>query len=267
MEFRYGKRELYHADELFTVGDVHGEDLKLEDLLKQVTPFLDNNPNCHIVFCGDLCNGKGPNSARVFELLIDLKNKYPTQAFFIMGNHEEMLITTIQGKSIWMEYTKVTWDSMNKHWGVNMLSIQQLAKECLDRGVIDFLDGLIPYYENDTFICTHAPLDRSTCYMHGIKDYKENFGKQGFQSYFLERLGSSIRWEFTTEDPKLSRIPDMKKFIICGHQFKHHKQPRLFKHRAFVDVGCGYAKHRDLVAVKFPEKKVFRSIILDKALI
>ncbi|MCE5226870.1 MAG: metallophosphoesterase, partial [Porphyromonadaceae bacterium] len=86
MEVRYGKRDIYHADELITIGDIHGEDLHLEDILNQTTPFLDNNPNCHIVFCGDYCN-RGSNSARVFELLINLKKKYPSQAYFIKGNH------------------------------------------------------------------------------------------------------------------------------------------------------------------------------------
>lgn len=258
MNFRYGKRELYHADELFAVGDIHGEDLKLEDLIKQITPFLDNNPNCHAVFCGDLCD-RGPNSARVFELLISLKNKYPLQVFFVMGNHEEMFITTLRGDSRWFELTKVTWDSMDRHWCTPHLSIQQLAKACLDRGVVDFLDNLLPYYENDFAICTHAPLDRTTCYMHGLREYQENFGKQEPQNYFLEKLGSSIRWGFTMEDPKLCRIPEITKYHICGHQFKHHKQPRIFKHRAFVDVGCGCNKDRPLAALKLPEKKVYRS--------
>jgi len=61
------------------------------------------------------------------------------------------------------------------------------------------------------------------------------------------------------EDPKLCIIKHMKKYHICGHQFKHHKQPRIFKHRAFIDVGCGARPDRPLVAVKFPGKKVYRS--------
>jgi len=190
MEFKYGERELHHADELIAIGDIHGEDKKLEDLLKQVTPFLDSNPNCHIVFCGDLCN-RGPNSARVFELLIDLKNKYPEQSFFIMGNHEEMLITTIQGESWWTKYTYSTWDSMQSHWNVPMLSVQELAKECLDRGVIDFLDNLIPYYENDDYICTHAPIDRGNCY--GLESYNLDFGKTVLQEYFLDKMLHELR--------------------------------------------------------------------------
>jgi len=256
MEFKYGERELHHADELIAIGDIHGEDKKLEDLLKQVTPFLDSNPNCHIVFCGDLCN-RGPNSARVFELLIDLKNKYPEQSFFIMGNHEEMLITTIQGESWWTKYTYSTWDSMQSHWNVPMLSVQELAKECLDRGVIDFLDNLIPYYENDDYICTHAPIDRGNCY--GLESYNLDFGKTVLQEYFLDKMLHELRWGFTMEDPKLCIIKHMKKYHICGHQFKHHKQPRIFKHRAFIDVGCGARPDRPLVAVKFPGKKVYRS--------
>jgi len=259
MEFKYGKNELYHADELIAVGDIHGEDKKLEDILNQVTPLLDNNPNCHIVFCGDLCN-RGPNSARVFELLIDLKKKYPDQAFFIMGNHEEMLITTLQGESWWTEYTFSTWDSVQAFVGEPLLSVQEFVKACLDIGIVDFIDNLIPYYENDSYICTHAPLDRSVCHMHGLQYYSDSFGKDDAgQKYFLESLGRGLRWEFTMEDPKLCRIPDMKKYHICGHQFKHHKQPRLLRHRAFIDVGCGARSDKPLVAVRFPGNKVYRS--------
>jgi len=258
MEFRYGERELYHSDELIAIGDIHGEDKKLEDILEQVTPFLEDNSKCHIVFCGDLCN-RGPNSARVFELLINLKNKFPDQAFFIMGNHEEMLITTLRGDSWWTEYTFSTWDSIQAFCGEPLLSVQDFSKACLDLGIVDFLDSLIPYYENDDYICTHAPLDRSVCYMHGIREYRSNFESNVPQKYLLDSIGRGLRWEFTMEDPKLSRILEMEKYHICGHQFKHHKQPRLFKHRAFIDVGCGARKDRPLAAVKFPGKKVYRS--------
>lgn len=256
MEFKYGENELYHSDELIAVGDVHGEDKKLEDILNQVTPFLDNNPKCHLVFCGDLCN-RGPNSARVFELLIDLKRKYPEQAFFIMGNHEEMLITTLRGKSWWTKYTFTTWDSMQSHWNVPLFSVQELAKECLDRGIVDFLDNLIPYYESDEYLCTHAPLDRMGCY--GLETYNLNFGKALVQEYFLESISYDLRWGFTTEESKLNRVEHMKKYHISGHQFRHHKQPRLFRHRAFIDVGCGASLDKPLVAVRFPGKKVYRS--------
>jgi len=258
MEFKYGERELYHADELIAVGDIHGEDEKLLDIIKQVTPFLDNNPNCHIVFCGDLCN-RGPNSARVFEILILLKKRYPNQAFFVMGNHEEMFITTLQGKSNWTSYTFQTWDSMQSHWQVPMLSVEDLVRECLSRGVVDFIDGLIPYYENDNYICTHAPLDKTICYAHGLKTYREDFDKKVIPEYILDKMLFDLRWNFVMEDPKLCAIPEIKKYHICGHQFKHHSQPRLFNHRAFIDVGCGAKKDKPLVAVKFPGKKVYRS--------
>ncbi len=258
LEVKYGQRELYDSNSLIAIGDIHGEDLKLENLLEQVTPILDSNPKCHIVFCGDYCN-RGSNSARVFEILINLKKKYPNQAYFIMGNHEEMFITTLRGKSTWMQFTTSTWDSMNKYWNKPMLSIQELCLECLNRGVVDFLDNLIPYYESSSFICTHAPLDKATCYMHGLREYVNDFGKETIHKYFLERILYNIRWDFTSEDPKLCKIPEISKYLICGHQFRHHKQPRLFKHRAFVDVGCGCKKETPLVAVKFPEKKVYRS--------
>jgi len=257
MEFKYGARDLLHADELIAVGDIHGEDKKLEDILNQVTPLLDKNPNCHLVFCGDYCD-RGPNSARVFELLIETKAKYPNQSFFIMGNHEEMFITTLQGESWWHQYTMITWDSMASHWGLTLFSVQELVQACIEHGVVDFLDSLIPYYENDNYICTHAPLDRANV-SWSLSKYTAEFGKSETQEYFLEKYLRDIRWGFTMEDPKLCRIKDMQKYHICGHQFQHHKQPRLFKHRAFIDVGCGARKDKPLVAVKFPGNQVFRS--------
>jgi len=256
MEFKYGERDLLYSEELIAVGDIHGEDKKLEDIINQVTPLLDNNPKCHIVFCGDFCD-RGPNSARVFELLIEFKAKYPEQAFFILGNHEEMFITTLKGDGGWLKYTASTWDSMSSYWGKPLFSVQDLVKECLDRGVVDFLDSLIPYYESEDYICTHAPLDRANCWE--LESYNLDFGKTVIQEYFLEKHIYDLRWGFTLEDPKLCRIKHMKKYHICGHQFQHHKQPRLFKHRAFLDVGCGARSNKPLVAVKFPGNKVYRS--------
>lgn len=256
MEFKYGERDLLYSEELIAVGDIHGEDKKLEDIIKQVTPILDANSKCHIVFCGDFCD-RGPNSARVFELLIAFKARYPEQAFFIKGNHEEMFITTLQGDGGWLKYTASTWDSMSSHWKLPLFSVQDLVKECLDRGIVDFLDSLIPYYENEDYICTHAPLDRANCW--GLESYNLDFGKTVIQEYFLDSRIHELRWGFTMEDPKLCQIKHMKKYHICGHQFRHHKQPRLFKHRAFIDVGCGARDNKPLVAVKFPGNKVYRS--------
>jgi len=81
---QYGSRKIFFAEELIAVGDIHGEAFKLENILKQVIPFLKNNSRCHLVFCGDYCN-RGSDSARVFEILIRLKKEYPTQAFFCYG--------------------------------------------------------------------------------------------------------------------------------------------------------------------------------------
>ena len=256
MDIQYGSRDIHTPSEIIAVGDIHGAYEELEDILRQVLPILDKREKCHLIFCGDYCN-RGPNSAKVFELLIDVQRRYPEQSFFILGNHEEMLISALKGKSIWSEYTDKTWDDMASHWKVPLFSVQDLVAECLKRGVVTFLDSLIPYYESVDYLCTHAPIDRS--YNMILESYNLDFGKKVYQDYFLEDNLNTLRWGFTLEDPKLCRIDNMLKFHICGHQFKHHKQPRLFKHRAFIDVGCGARPGKPLVAVHFPSKKVYRS--------
>jgi len=172
-----------------------------------------------------------------------------------MGNHEEMFLTTLAGRGRWLKYTSSTWDSMSSLWKKPLFSIQDLVKECSNRGITAFLDNLLPYYENQDYICTHAPLEKIVCYLHGLQRYTA----EAAQEYFLDRILLDIRWGGSDEDPKLSYIPEMKKYHICGHQYKQHNQPRIYKHRAFIDVGCGKVTETPLVAVKFPEKKVFRS--------
>ena len=73
--------------------------------------------------------------------------------------------------------------------------------------------------------------------------------------YILDRMLFDLIWGFTFEE---DNIP-IEKIQVCGHQFKHHKQPRLFKNRAFIDTGCGYGD-KPLTAVEFPKKLVFQCL-------
>lgn len=256
---KYGKLPLHNSELVIAVGDIHGEADKLEGLLAQVKPILLEDTKCHLVFCGDYIN-RGPNSARVLDILIKLKEELPEQVYYVMGNHEAMFIGNLKDDINYLNITDDTFIDIADYWGLPNARLETVARACLDNGVADFLDNLLPYYESDRVICTHAPIDRITSKMFGLGDSKlEDLCEvEPTENFILDAMGYELMWLSSTEDPKLSRIPEIEKFLFCGHQFRHHKAPRLFRNRAFIDTGCGYGDSKPLTAVMFPGKKVFQ---------
>ncbi|HET8661546.1 MAG TPA: metallophosphoesterase [Micromonosporaceae bacterium] len=75
---------------LAVVGDVHGDDARLERALA----YLENAKR-HRVFVGDYIN-RGPNSKRVLDLLCDLVARDPDNVTLLRGNHEEGLVRFLE---------------------------------------------------------------------------------------------------------------------------------------------------------------------------
>ena len=76
------------TDELAFVGDIHGNILALETMYARlIEKHVDE-----MVFLGDYIN-KGPESARVVELLVELEST--TRVTVLLGNHEELLLRAL----------------------------------------------------------------------------------------------------------------------------------------------------------------------------
>lgn len=71
-------------DKVFAIGDIHGENLKLQHILKQWNP-----DNQQLILLGDLID-RGDDSYGVIQLARQLKDKYG--AIIIRGNHEHLLL-------------------------------------------------------------------------------------------------------------------------------------------------------------------------------
>src|SRR5690606_18511532 len=133
----------------------------------------------------------------------------------------------------WMkEYGKNTIQSFVRKYNLPE-NHEEFRDELEANGVGAVLKEMLPYYETEKVIATHAPLDWTNCMMHGLDDYEEYMADDdiAFKRYFLDRIRYDIQWGFTNEEKKVKEI---QKFLVCGHQFKHHKQPRIFKDRMFV---------------------------------
>ena len=254
---QYGSRPLHcPVGKVYMFGDVHNEADKLMDVLDQIEPLI--TPDDHIVFCGDLVD-RGPQAALTVEVLVDLARKYPNQVFFVRGNHDWMLQTYLMtGGTGWMTYLEVTLKNFQEVWGLSDYLPATISKALQDKGFREVTSRMISYYETEEILVTHAPLDYTSCMMNGIDYYQEQWDERANDpnfTYFLDKLDYEILWQFTDEN---TVIPDLKKFRVCGHQPAHHKSPRIFKDRAFIDTGCGKGK-RPLTCLAYPGKQYWQS--------
>jgi hypothetical protein len=257
MSIQYGSRPMHSPlGKIYLFGDVHNEADKLMDVLDQIEPRL--TPEDHIVFCGDLVD-RGKQAALTVEVLVDLCKKYPDQVFFVRGNHDWMLQSYLMtGSTGWLSYLEVTLNDFKEKWNLPSIHPDVVAQELMNRGFREITKRMVPYYETETLMATHAPLDLSVCLMNGIDYYEEQYNDRANNpnfTYFMDKIKHEILWQFTDEN---LTIKDFKKFRVCGHQPGHYKNPRLYKDRAFIDTGCGKGK-RPLTCLVYPGKKIYQS--------
>lgn len=259
---KFGKNPLFENNKLIVIGDIHGNDIALFSLWDKISSYL--NKGYNYVFVGDICN-IGLNSPIVFEFLRDLKEKYPNQIYLIRGNHEYMLEVSLRGSQDWIKYVQPTFDQFKEYYNLANSNYSTIQSLFIDEGYQDFLLKMIPYYETDEVIISHAPLDYTVCLTYGLEDYvnpediEEDHSGLNFSSYFLEKIGYQLLWGFTDESGPLLQIKEIDKYLICGHQFMQHTKPVILDHRCFLDTGCSYNFNNPLTALEYPSKKYFQS--------
>ncbi len=122
------------ADQLvFAVGDVHGCDELLEALIdglaedaaaaKAQTPHM----QALLVFLGDYID-RGPDSARVLDLLLDLDGPFD-EVRYLRGNHEEAMLGFIEDSSAGSRWCAFGGDATLKSYGVNAPAANASAAE------------------------------------------------------------------------------------------------------------------------------------------
>ena len=84
----------------YVVGDVHGRDDLLCDLLAQIDAHATGRPH-HLIFLGDYID-RGPDSPAVVERLIALQQARPPGAVVCLrGNHEQMALDALTAGGGW----------------------------------------------------------------------------------------------------------------------------------------------------------------------
>lgn len=157
------------SGKIIAIGDIHGHYKDLVALLARLKNETDFESDTFI-FLGDYVDG-GPDTAKVIELLRSLQKKYPHWVF-LKGNHEDMLLEAVRGRSItyggdggfdqwWNQGGKATATSykhaMFPDRTAYETSIMQVS-EVIPASDLDWMEGLPLYHETDNHIFVHAGL-------------------------------------------------------------------------------------------------------------
>lgn len=136
---------------IFAIGDIHGCQLQLTKLLERIP--LDKKRDT-LVFLGDYIN-RGPDSRKVIETLIELREQC-ANTVFLMGNHEEMLLEYATDGDI--DRLRLLHDmgveATLTSYGAAMHDLQRLA--FLPDSHLDFLKSLRMSWSSGPYLFVHA---------------------------------------------------------------------------------------------------------------
>lgn len=187
------------------IGDIHGCDVALELLLEKLEPTADDR----VIVLGDVVD-RGPNTRRAIDLLLELGQTCELK--FILGNHEEMMLGTLQTGD-WL-------DDWLRFGGAETLQSYGGAFDDVPAQHLDFLRAGLNYCETETEIFVHANLEPDMP--------------------FDLQLPEWLRWERLTgyEPPHESG-----KRIVCGHTSQRSGIPLVFDGWVCIDTwvyGAGW---------------------------
>ncbi|GGZ42422.1 hypothetical protein GCM10007049_39380 [Echinicola pacifica] len=139
--------------QLFFIGDVHGCYHTFEALLEHWNPETE-----YLVQVGDLID-RGNFPVEVIRRVQEIQQKYPENASFIRGNHEQMLIDHLENGKI-----GGTW-----LFNGGQKTMDEFKKHDID------LDSLLPWlrnsplkWENDHIFASHAGISKADCNVYDV---------------------------------------------------------------------------------------------------
>ncbi len=167
------------AERVLAIGDIHGCDVALEHLLRQVGIHREDT----VVCLGDAVD-HGPGTPRVLDQLLDLKNT--CHLVFIMGNHEEMMRDAISGRGLFHAWLEAGGRATLESYGGDAGSVPPRH--------LRFLMSGLAFWETDTEIFVHACLEPGVSLVNQTSDW--------------------LRWKHLGGS---ERRHESGKRVICGH--------------------------------------------------
>jgi serine/threonine protein phosphatase 1 len=205
----------------FAIGDIHGCQSALLDLLRQCTDYAAGQ-DYRVVFIGDYVD-RGPDSRAVIATLRQLQRERPDDVLCLMGNHEEMMLDAID-----------TGDPM--HWILNggaqtleSYGVRDLAS--LPKEDMDWVRSLTLSFDDGKRFFVHAGID---------PDHALDQQPREAQLW--------IRAKFHRSPKEYGRL------IVHGHTPTRDARPEIKPNRINIDTACVYGGV--LTAAVFREETV-----------
>jgi serine/threonine protein phosphatase 1 len=210
--------------DIYAVGDIHGCLDRLEMLLDEVQPDLEQDV---LLFVGDYID-RGPDSRGVVDYVLGLRQKSPREhVVCLKGNHEAMLLDFLEGREREMFLFNGGQSTLRDYWGPNWDGKKELI---LPPEHENFYRELRAYYETPDYIFVHA----------GLKPGVPLPEQQ-------EKDLLWIRGEFITS------MEDFGRLVVFGHT--PFKSPLVMPNKIGIDTGAVYGNY--LTCLKLPQKEFF----------
>jgi serine/threonine protein phosphatase 1 len=223
---------------VYAIGDVHGRDDLLADLLAQIEADIAGRAKADniIVFLGDLID-RGPDSAGVVERLRTHRPE-GVRLVFLAGNHEEVLLRILGGDEHlvgdWLRYGGA---ECLKSYGLDPERLRHMPPEQASAAVrlaipaahAEFLRGFSDTFRAGDYLFVHAGI------RPGIP--------------MTEQSPTDLRW---IRDSFLKDSSDHGFLVVHGHTISEHVEQRV--NRVGIDTGAYHSGVLTAMAVEGSER-------------
>ena len=207
---------------LYAIGDIHGRDDLLGELLAKVATDSEARPAAQriIVFLGDLID-RGPQSSQVVERLRTWRPA-GTRLVFLTGNHEEVLLRVLAGESALVgDWLRFGGRECLASYGLDAARLRRMAPA----RAVELVRDVIPP--------AHADFLRSFDDSFRAGDYL--FAHAGIRPGIplAEQARIDLRW---IREPFLSSAEDHGFVVVHGHTIRTQVEERA--NRIGIDTGA-----------------------------
>jgi serine/threonine protein phosphatase 1 len=188
------------------VGDVHGHDDLLRDLLGMIEADNADRPAAEvtIIFLGDLID-RGPKSAEVVERLRTYR-PLGIRVEFLAGNHEEVLLRILEGEGVLLaDWLRFGGAECARSYGLSSTRLAKLSPA----EAIATLQEAIPD-EHQAFLASFADTLRAGDYLFVHAGIRPGVA-------LAEQRQADLRW---IRDPFLSHSTRHEAMVVHGHTIR-----------------------------------------------
>ena len=207
---------------LYAVGDIHGRDDLLGELLAKVAADAAARPDAQriLVFLGDLID-RGPQSSQVVERLRSWRPER-TRLVFLTGNHEEVLLRVLAGEATLVgDWLRFGGRECLASYGVDAARLRRMAptrvvalvRDAIPPAHADFLRSFDDSFRAGDYLFVHAGI------RPGIA--------------LAEQARMDLRW---IREPFLSSAEDHGSVVVHGHTIRDQVEERA--NRIGIDTGA-----------------------------